>query len=76
MQIFAVLPCGKPITLGSVTPGDTIADVKDNIDGKVGIPQCWQRLQYGGKTLENKHTLFDYNVSIAAYQQNIQIRTR
>ena len=60
IQIF-VKTYDKTITL-EVETSDTIASVKSKIQDKIGISAALQWLTYGGKMLENDHTLSDYNI--------------
>jgi ubiquitin len=52
MQIFVKTLTGKRITF-EVDPTDQIEDVKDNIQGKEGIPHDLQRLIFAKKQLED-----------------------
>uniref|UniRef100_A0A183C363 Chromo domain-containing protein n=1 Tax=Globodera pallida TaxID=36090 RepID=A0A183C363_GLOPA len=72
MQIFVRLLKGRTITL-EVEAGNTVADVKEmieakegiprlDIDAKGGIPRFDQRLIFAGKRLEESRTLADCNV--------------
>uniref|UniRef100_A0A183CI12 Ubiquitin-like domain-containing protein n=1 Tax=Globodera pallida TaxID=36090 RepID=A0A183CI12_GLOPA len=61
MQIFLRLLTGRTITL-EVEAGNTVADVKEMIEAKEGIPSFDQRLIFAGKQLEEKRTLADCNV--------------
>jgi len=46
----------------AVEPSSTIADVKNKMYEKEGMPTDQQRLFYAGKQLQDEKTLSDYNV--------------
>jgi hypothetical protein len=60
-NIFVKTLTGSTVTI-SVTLSDTIDNVKHQIAGRLNIPPGEQRLIYGGRRLEDAHTLRDYNI--------------
>ncbi len=61
-QIFVVNLNGKTSTL-NVNPSDTVSDIKAKIEKKEGVPPNEQRLEFGGKHLDDDcSTVGDYNI--------------
>ena len=61
IQIFVKSINGKSRTL-NVSPDDTIATIKQQINEKEGISAEEQRLIFAGKNLDDEKTLKDYNI--------------
>jgi ubiquitin-large subunit ribosomal protein L40e len=61
MQIFVKTLTGKTITL-EVDTSDTIQTVKDQLAVKEGVPVQEQRLNSGGKALDDSMTVYDSDI--------------
>ena len=70
MQIF-VTPQGFTMITIDVEPSDTVENVKQKVQDRIGIAVENQRLIYAGKELENNRTLSDYNIQKEAILQVI-----
>eukprot|EP01084_Bolivina_argentea_P099839 179403_1 len=61
MQIFLKTLTGKTLTF-VVKPNELIISLKKQIENRQGIPWVIQRLDYGGKLLENDSTFSFYKI--------------
>jgi len=61
MKIFVKKPNGDKIEL-SVSPANTIADIKYMVEDKDGIPVDDQNMEFDGKDLKEEPTLADYKI--------------
>jgi ubiquitin C len=62
MQIFVRTLTGKTATI-EVEGTETIADLKEKLREREGIPADQQRLVFAGKLLQDERTINDYNIS-------------
>ena len=72
IQIFVVTLTGNTITV-TTQASATIDYIKARIQDKEGIPALKQRLVFGGKLLEDGHTLAEYNID---NESTIQLMSR
>jgi len=61
MEVHVKTPDGKTLTF-RVEPTDTIEDVKDKVEEKIGLPVPDQRMLFDGEELKNDPTLEDYDI--------------
>ena len=62
LKLFVKTVTKKTTIALSAVPDDSIQDVKKKIMDEVGIPGNQQRLTLDGSTLEDDHSLGDYNI--------------
>ena len=61
MQLFLKTLTGRTTTVNA-EPTDTVADLKQRLADKEGVPPTDQRLVFAGKALEDSRALSDYNI--------------
>ena len=62
VQIFVKTIAGKRIALQVQLAINTIGDVKDKIQDKVGIPRTEQRINFAGRPMDDGFVLSHYNI--------------
>jgi len=65
MQIFCKTITGKTFAI-DCEPTQSVADFKEMIHSKEGIPADQLRLVFAGKELDNTKTLSEYNIQRAS----------
>ncbi|ROT80403.1 putative polyubiquitin isoform X2 [Penaeus vannamei] len=74
MVLFVKAVTGKTMTV-EVTPQDTVALLKAEMEQKAGLPVDQQRIIFGAMELENGRTLASYNIrNNDLLQQQIRLR--
>lgn len=74
MVLFVKAVTGKTMTV-EVTPQDTVAVLKAEMEQKAGLPVDQQRIIFGAMELENGRTLASYNIrNNDLLQQQIRLR--
>lgn len=61
MQVFVKTFSGKTLTM-EVEPDESIESVKNKLQDKEGIPPNQQRILFGGKQLDARKTISDYDI--------------
>ena len=62
MTIFVKRDAGQMIEL-DVVPADTVAQIKEDIKDKEGVPLEQQHIFYAGRRLDDDKRLADYNIN-------------
>jgi ubiquitin C len=65
MQLYVKLLTGKTIQL-ECTPGDTIGEIKVEIQDREGVPPRLQRMIFAGRQLDDDQTLGAYGIEVSS----------
>jgi len=61
LQVFVKTFAGKTITV-EVEPDESIESLKNKVQSKEGVPPNQQRLLFGGKQLDSRKSISDYDI--------------